>query len=292
MRVVALTGARLRRASTRSSVRCRRAREPMTKETTMDRELVIIVATEVAAYDAVKALQDLDRDGSIELYDAAVLARRADGTIDVLDRRDEGAPAGAIGAVSGALIGMLGGPAGAVFGALVGGGVGLAAGAGNVGLTGDFVNDTAAKLVPGTFAVCANVLEDWTVPVDTAVAPLKAIVLRQATEDVAAAQLDAETQSLEDEWAQFESEVKQAKGDARTKLEAQRASLQAKQAARRAELEQRAAGLQARWDAKMKAMDDKAAKKDAEIKARHQRHHDQLAQLAKKQRDSLAHLFV
>jgi uncharacterized membrane protein len=258
----------------------------------MDKELVIIVATEAAAYDVVRALQDLDEEGSIELYAAQVVTRADDGRIVVLDQRDEQPSIGGAGAISGLLIGLLAGPAGAAAGTVIGGSLGLAADAGFSGVTGDFLNDTAAQLTPGTFAVCASAWEDWTAPVDTAVAPFKGIVLRQAAEDVAAAQIQAENQGLKDEWAHYEAEVKRSTGDAKEKLEAQRASLQAKQAAQREDLKKRAAALQSRWDAKIQSMDDKAAKKDAEAKARHQRHHDKLAQFAQRQREAFKNLFA
>ena len=258
----------------------------------MDKEIVIIVATEGAAYGVVRALQDLDREGAIELYATQVVTRAENGAISVLDQREERAPVGAIGAASGALIGLLAGPAGAALGAVMGGSLGLAADAGYYGLTGDFINDTAQHLVPGTFAVCASVWEDWMAPIDAAVAPFQGIVLRQAAERVAAAQLEAEEQGLKDEWAHYEAEVEQATGDAKKQLEAQRASLVAKQAAQREALKKRATALQAQWDAKMQTMDDKAASKSAEAKARHQRHHDKLAQFAQRQREAFTNLFA
>jgi uncharacterized membrane protein len=258
----------------------------------VDKELVIIVRTEAAAYDVVKALQDLDNEGSIELYASQVVARADNGDISVLDQRNEQPPIAGIAGIGGALIGLLAGPAGVALGAVVGTTLGASADVGVSGITGDFVNDTAKQLQPGTFAVCASVWEDWMVPVDSAVAPFKGIVLRQATEDVAAAQIKSENQGLKDEWAHFEAEVKNANGEAKKKLEAHRKGLEAKQRDKREQLKQRAAALQARWDAKIKSMDDKLAGAKADAKARHQRHHDQLAQLAQKQKESWKNLFA
>src|SRR5262249_31908788 len=153
-------------------------------EIVMDKELVIIVANEKHAYDVVKALQALDDEGSIELYSSTVVGKGADGLLTTKDQRGTDIPwAGALGLATGALIGLLAGPAGAAIGGAVGGTVGLGSDIVYAGFSGDFVYDVASRLQPGTYAVVASVWEDWTVPVDAAVAPYSATVLRQATED-------------------------------------------------------------------------------------------------------------
>src|SRR5262245_56636539 len=179
----------------------------------MDKALVIIVSNEVAAYDVVKALQNLDDEGSIELYASTVVTKSRDGSISVKDDRGDVPWGTALGHTTGALIGLLGGPAGAAIGAAVGGTVGLGSDLAYTGFSGDFVYDVGTNLKPGGFAVIASAWEVWTVPVDTAVAPYGGIVMRQAIDDVAAAQLRADQQALKDEWAHFEAEVAQAKGE-------------------------------------------------------------------------------
>jgi uncharacterized membrane protein len=259
----------------------------------MDKEIVIIVATETAAYEVVKALKQLDAEGSIELYASTVVSKAQDGTMSIKDTRDIHLPWGsALGASSGALIGLVAGPVGVAVGATIGGAVGLAGDLTYSGFSGDFVYDVSASLKPGSHAVCASVWEDWTVPIDVAVAPLGGAVMRQATDDIVAAEIRADQQALKDEWAHFEAEVANAKGDAKAKLEAKRDALRAQEAAHRERLHKRATKLQEKWDAKLASIAEKASKASAEVKARHLRHADKLSRFAATQKESFRELFA
>jgi uncharacterized membrane protein len=258
----------------------------------MNKELVVIVPTEATAYKVLTALQGLDAEGSLELYASTVIGRNADGTIAVKDSRNQYAPWGTVaGTTGGALIGLLAGPADAAIGGAIGAVVGLGTDVSYSGFPGDFVFDVAKQLQPGTFAVIASVLEDWTMPVDTALAPFGATILRQATDEVVTAQLLAEEQALKDEWNHFESEVAGATGEAKVKLEAKREALRAKQAASRERMRARAAALQSRCQAKMSSIQNKVSDAKYEAKVRHQRHHDKLARFAEAQRQSFKDLF-
>jgi uncharacterized membrane protein len=258
----------------------------------MNKELVVIVSTEAAAYKVLTALQGLDAEGSLELYASTVIGRNTDGTIAVKDSRNQHAPWGTVvGASGGALIGLLAGPAGAAIGGAIGAVVGLGSDVSYSGFPGDFVFEVAGQLQPGTFAVIASVMEDWTMPVDAALAPFGATVLRQATDEVVTAQLAAEDQALKDEWAHFESEVASATGEAKAKLEAKREALRASQAAARQRMRTRAEALQGRWDARMSSIQGKVSGAKSDAKVRHQRHHDKLARFAEAQRRSFKDLF-
>ena len=79
----------------------------------MDRLLVVVFDAESKAYEAKKALHELDREDVITVFDQAVVARNADGTAAVRPG-DHLTPARTLaGTVLGALIGLLGGPVGA-----------------------------------------------------------------------------------------------------------------------------------------------------------------------------------
>src|ERR1700733_13554616 len=121
----------------------------------MDKELVIIVPTEQAAYEVVKALELLDAEGSIELYSSTVVAKATGGAVSVKDTRQFHGPWGTVlGISTGALIGLLGGPVGVALGAAIGGTVGLTGDLAYSGYTGDFVHDVTARLQPGRPAGC------------------------------------------------------------------------------------------------------------------------------------------
>jgi len=259
----------------------------------MDKELVIIVPTEQAAYEVVKALNALDTEGSIELYSATVVAKATDGAVTVKDTGHLHVAWGTVlGMSSGALIGLLGGPVGVAVGAAIGGSVGLTGDLAYSGFTGDFIFDVISQLRPGSHAVCASVWEDWTAPVDVAVAPWSAAVMRQATDEIAANQIRADDQALKDEWAHFEAEVAQANSDAKAKLEAQRDALRAKQRTQRERLRARATKLQDSWEAKIASVKHKTSAAKAEAKARHESHAEKLARFSAAQKQSFRELFA
>jgi uncharacterized membrane protein len=259
----------------------------------MDKELAIVVPTEAAAYEVVQSLKGLDDEGSIELYSSTVVVKTASGALTVKDRDHlRGGWATALGVSTGALIGLLVGPAGAAVGAAIGGAAGLGEDLAYSGFAGDFVQDVAARLLPGGYAVVASVWEDWTVPVDVALAPFGAVVFRQATDDVVVAQIRSAWQSLKEEQQHVDAEILKADGDAREKLKAKRNELQAKQAAQKERLHQRATKLQESWDAKIASIKQKAASAKADAKTRHQQHVERLSQFAAAQKASFRDLFA
>jgi len=283
----------------------------------MDKELVIVVPSEGAAYEVVKELYALDVQGSIELYGSTVVTKAPDGTIRVNEKRDARGPF-AIGAgiTTGVMLGLLAGPlgavaaaaitgtavagataaAGAAVGATIGGAVGGVAGIGGdaaySGLMGEFVHDVATRLQPGASAVLASVWEDWTVPVDTTMAPYGATIFRQATDDVVAAQIKADWQATKDDLSHVDAELKHAAGEEKAKLEAKREELRLKAAAQRERLEQRARRLEASWDAKIASIEAKAAASKAKAEARHREHAKKLSHFAATQKQAFHDLFA
>jgi uncharacterized membrane protein len=259
----------------------------------MDKALVIIVPNEDAAYDVVRTLKTLDDNGSIELYSSVVITKTREGTVHVKDTHNVREPWGTLlGLSTGALIGLLAGPVGAAAGAAMGGAAGMTGDLAYSGFAGDFVHDVATKLKPGSFAVCASVWEDWTIPVDLETKPYGAIVYRQATEDVVVAQLRADWQDLKDQQAHLESEIARATGDMKSKLEARRAEIKAQQAERRQRVQQRARSLEESWKAKIASIKAKAQAAKTEAKARHEQHADKLQRFMTAEKTAFQDLFA
>jgi uncharacterized membrane protein len=259
----------------------------------MDRQLVIVVQSEAAAYEVVKALKALDDEGSIELYSSTVVVKGANGSITIKDTHHLRGPwAAALGVSTGALIGLLAGPVGAAVGAAIGGAAVLGGELAYSGFAGEFVRDVTGRLQPGGYAVCASLWEDWTVPVDVATAPFGAVAFRQATDDIVVAQIRAEWQDLKDEQAYLEAEIERATGDAKAKLGAKRNELRAKQAAQRERLHNRAKKMEESWQAEIASIQAKAEGAKAEAKARHQQHVEKLSHFAAAQKAAFHELFA
>src|SRR5260370_3800170 len=109
----------------------------------MDRMLVVVFGNEKSAYEGSRALQQLDDEGSIAVYAAAVLTKNGDGTSTV-KQGDGAAPWGTLaGTAIGSLIGILGGPVGVAVGA---------ASRGLIGALPDFDNPPAGNHFRGDVA--------------------------------------------------------------------------------------------------------------------------------------------
>ncbi len=258
----------------------------------MDREIVIVVPSEKAAYEVISTLKKLDDEGSIELYSSSVITKSKSGFELIEDSRHVHAPLGtALGMSTGALIGLLGGPAGVAIGVAIGGAAGLGGDLAYSGFAGDFVHDVSARLPEGGYAVVASVWEDWTVPVDVAMAPYGGVVFRQATDDVVIAQIRADMQALKDEEAHVDAEIARAAGDAKAKLVAKKNELQAKQTAQREKMRARANKLEDSWHARIESIKEKNKAAKAEAKHRHEQHAEKLSRFAALQKQSFRELF-
>ena len=259
----------------------------------MDKEIDIVVSNELNAYEVVKALRALDDQGSIELYASTVVMKSPDGQLSVKDSHEMRGPWGALlGMSTGALLGLLAGPVGMAAGAAIGAATGVGAELAYTGFAGEFIQAVAAKLKPGSWAVCASLWEDWTVPVDVAIQPYGAIVFRQSTDDVAAAQMKADWQATKDDLAHVEAELAHAAGEEKAKLEAKRDELRKKQAALRKKLQERAQKLQDGYNAQIAAIKAKAERARTNAKARHEHRAEKLARFAAEQKQAFHDLFT
>jgi uncharacterized membrane protein len=156
-----------------------------------DNYIAAVFDTAREASDGLHALWKLDDQGDITMHGAAVIKRDDLGYIQVATKETHPGLRTAVGVGIGALLGALAGPIGAAAGASIAAGTaaGIGAAAGGVlGLTGDAVKsgeheqaayETGFTLAPGQSAVVAEVSEDWTTPIDTAMTRLGGIVFRR-----------------------------------------------------------------------------------------------------------------
>lgn len=162
----------------------------------MDNYIAIVFDTDSAAFAGLHALWNLDDSSEITVHGAAVIHRDAYGHVDVATKQTNPGLRTAVGVGIGALLGALAGPIGAAAGTTIAvgsaAGIGAAAG-GIVGLTADTVKSTehdeaafeARRVMkPGQAAVVAEISEDWTTPVDSAMARLGGTVYRRDKGDV------------------------------------------------------------------------------------------------------------
>jgi uncharacterized membrane protein len=234
--------------------------EKLTKEEdVMDRMLVVVFDNEKKAYQGQSELRKLEAEGSIGIYDGAIVVKHADGTVSVKEL-DAAWPVGTLsGTAAGSLIGLLGGPVGLAVGAATG----LAFGAiydaetSRVGV--DFVDDVSKALAPNKVAVVAEIEEEWTVPVDTRMEAIGGTVFRRALWQVEEQTRREEKEAMKADIAQFKSEIAQAKAEHKAKLQKKVDQLQAKLAAQQKQSQERFAAFQARQKAKKAVLKKNAA---------------------------------
>jgi uncharacterized membrane protein len=195
----------------------------------MNRILVAVFPSEVRAYAGLRALEDLDRDGTITLYAAAVIASDEDARVSVKAAAESGPLGTAVALVTGSLLGPLAGPVG----------LAVAAGAGTLGrvlfdlarlgVEEDFLTEPGARLRPGSAAVVAEVWEDRITPVDARIAALRGSVLRRVRKEIVDTRLERDVAALRAELVSLEAELASA-------LERHRAHLEQRVEAVRTEL--------------------------------------------------------
>jgi len=234
----------------------------------MDKMIVVVFDSESQAYKGSKALQELQNEGSINLYAKAVIARDASGNVAVKQEGDMGPIGTAVGMLTGGLIGLIGGPVGVAIGASFGMSGGVLYDLAHLGIGEDFLSEVGNSLLPGKAAVVAEVWEEWTLPVDSRMEALGGIVFRHISMDVVDEQIERDVTALNADLAELKAERDQATGEARAKLQAKvdaaKARLQATQDAVQARIET----SQKETEAKIESLQEKANKESGERKAK------------------------
>ena len=234
----------------------------------MEKLLVVVVDNEKKAYEAAHALKELDQDGSISVYAEAVIQKNAYGTISTKESVPDVPFRTVTGTAVGAMLGLLGGPAGVAIGAMAGT---LAGGYRDlylVGVGAEFVDDVAATLEPGKFAVIADVSEEWVTPVDMRMEALGATVLRSPKKSVEAEQRAREITALRAEIEQTKAELAQAHADRKAKLQARIDKLNAQLEAQLEQAKKRSEQIKIETEAKVHALKKKAEKARGDVKTR------------------------
>jgi uncharacterized membrane protein len=264
-----------------------------------DKMIVVVFDDERKAYEGFKALNDMDAEGSITLYASAVIAKDANGKLTVKQTADEGPLGTGVGLFTGSMIGLLGGPAGVAVGALTGMAGGAIFDLARVGVGGDFLDEVGQQLKPGKVAVVAEIWEEWVMPLDTRMAAVGGIVLRQTRDDFVDAQVERDIASLKAEVADLKAEHARADKEARAKLQAKIDTAWAKLKAAHDRAGEAAEATKREMDAKIGALRGRVAKakgdaktkleaRIAEVQADHKRRADKLHQAWELTKEALA----
>ena len=176
------------------------------------------------AYQALTDLRQLAAQGQIRIAGAAVVARDADGRVDVKSEVGDDPYVGtASGGIIGLLVGIIGGPVGVLLGGTYGALVGSLFDIDDLATTDSVLGEISKQVQPTRTALLAHVTEQSPEVIDTAMARLGGQVMRrpvfEVEQEIAAAQ---ETQRKADREARSElrkTRLEKSKEDAHAKVE-------------------------------------------------------------------------
>lgn len=224
----------------------------------MDRMLVVVFDNETRAFEGKEALQQLDQEGSINLYAYAVLAKNADGKTTVKQGDDVGPVGTLVGTSVGSLIGLVGGPVGLAIGATAGAFGGSIFDLHNVRIGEDYIDDVTRALTPNKFAVVAQVDEEWITPVDTRMEALGGTVYRRALSQVTDTANQEELTAMKADLAQYKAELAKARADRHAKIQDKIRQLDDKIQAHAQKVQDRRQAAERQAQAKARRLQDKA----------------------------------
>jgi len=235
----------------------------------MEKLLVVVFEAESKVFEAKKALQRLEKEDVIDVFDLAIVARNADGSATVRPGDDLTPVRAMAGTVLGALVGLLGGPTGAALGAAAGFVAGGAMDVSGATICDDFVEEVRRKLTPEKFALVAEISEDSPNPVDANMRALGGTVFRRPLKEVKHAIHDVKVAAMKANLAQMKAEHATAHAERKVKVQEKLNQLESKMQAGIEKKKQRRQAAEAREKAKADFLQAKAAAMKAKASAKH-----------------------
>jgi uncharacterized membrane protein len=139
----------------------------------MEKMIQAVFNSEVEAFKALQAIQQLGTAKDISVGETYVLTKNAHGQTSIRSAKDNDAGAGTLGGgVLGGLIGLLAGPLGllvGVAGGMIAGNASETLRAENVS---DYLDAVSANIPNGKSVLVAHVWEDWETPINSVLLPL------------------------------------------------------------------------------------------------------------------------
>jgi len=232
----------------------------------MEKMLVVVFDNEPSTYEGSRALNQLDAEGSITIHAESVIKKDANGRVSVMQAEGDFPVRTVGGTAIGSLIGLLGGPVGFGIGAVAGALSGSIGDLYVAGVNADFLDDVSAVLTLGKCAVVADVSEEWVTPVDSRMEALGGVVFRSLKTTVEDDQRAREVAEIKEEIAELKAEHAQERADRKAKLQARIDGLNAKLQEKLDQAKQRSEQIKSETEAKVKALEKRAAKAQGDAK--------------------------
>ncbi len=220
----------------------------------MNKMLAVVFDKEEAAYEGLRALNDLHSNGDITLYATAVIVKDASGVVSEEQIADSGPVATSLGLLSGSLVGLLAGPVGLAIGASAGALTGFVVDLDKSGIGIGFLDEVSSAMSPGKAAVLAEVEETWVTPLDSRMRILGGLVFRRLKSEVVEDQLARESAAFNAEMNQLREELAQASSETKVAVQKEIEVIGKKLEIMHAEATARAGQVKSEADAKVETM--------------------------------------
>jgi len=235
----------------------------------VEKLIVIVFDDQMKAFAGYSALQQLDRDGEISVYEAQMIAKQPDGSLQYIENSDK-LVLPVIGGTTGlgVLVGLLGGPLGALMGGLAGGLISSIADLQHFGVTDEFVNDVNTAMTPGKLAVVADISEDMVTPLDIQMEAIGGVVFRRTRSEVKRMHHDLDAAAHQAEMRQLKAERAQAQSERQAKIDARMEALRKKKEDALERERRKMLFEQSQRDAKVQALEAKADQAKGDVRQR------------------------
>ena len=254
-----------------------------------DRMVAIIFDDEKKAYEGLKALEELNSEGSITLYASAVIAKDAGGKVIVRRTADQGPLGTSVGLLAGSLIGLFGGPAGLAIGAAAGTTGGMFYDMAKAGVGGDFLTEAGQQLQPGKTAIVAEIWEEWITPLDSRMEALGGRVFRRARGEFLDSQIERDATAFKGEVSDLKAENSRVGREAKAKIEGKINAVKSRLKATQDHVKAALEANKLETDAKIKSLKSQVAKAQGEAKSKMEAHIAELQSDGKRRADKLNH---
>lgn len=246
----------------------------------MDNFVFVVFDSEASTYDGLRRIKRLHLEGSLTQYGWAVIEKTASGNWAVKDTNDSDFGTGTlVGSLTGALIGLIGGPIGALVGVSTGALVGMLGDLRKADISSAFLEQAAAAMNKGSFAILVEVTETWEAPLDIEMEAAGGHLVREPQLVFEAEKIEREAEARRAELDRLRTELKQAAVEQRDKIEKQIGKATASLQAATARLDAQRQKLVTRTEAKIKALEQQITE------AQHERRVDLERRLAETRAD-------
>jgi uncharacterized membrane protein len=185
--------------------------------------IVLSFTDEAKAIEASHKLAELESFGDISIFEKVIIKKGANGEFTYLQTETSDGLRIVSGMALGTLVGAIGGPVGMMVGMLSGTVLGAVVETDYIDFSEDVVKKVTDRLKVGDVAILAEISEDGSAFVDSAVTPLGGTIFRSNVDDVYSDYEDEQVKQFDEEIAeerkQFKAAMKEDKASIKKRIE-------------------------------------------------------------------------